>query len=288
MTEEIAATHEAEFVDITPEGNGKLRKRIIQEGTGDLISRYSDVSVHYTGRLHPSGTKFDSSLDRNKPLEFKVSEGRVIKGWDEGLVTMRVGEKAELLIDPEYGYGVEGNPPTIPPNSTLLFEVEVISSKPLEDPVSKKIADAAASKTSGNAYFTAGKYAEAAKAYRFGISRLEVTWSATPAEIPEINQLKLNLNSNLAACLLKTKNLKEAVEACDKALEVDVKNVKVLYRMGQAYSGLAMFDKAEEVLKQALEVAPKDAAVLQELASLSVKAKDLKDKEKAVYSRMFK
>ncbi|KAJ3037879.1 hypothetical protein HDU99_010370 [Rhizoclosmatium hyalinum] len=201
---------------------------------------------------------------------------------------MRVGEKAELLIDPEYGYGVEGNPPTIPPNSTLLFEVEVISSKPLEDPVSKKIADAAASKTSGNAYFTAGKYAEAAKAYRFGISRLEVTWSATPAEIPEINQLKLNLNSNLAACLLKTKDLKEAVEACDKALEVDVKNVKVLYRMGQAYSGLAMFDKAEEVLKQALEVAPKDAAVLQELASLSVKAKDLKDKEKAVYARMFK
>ncbi|KAI9341935.1 hypothetical protein BDR26DRAFT_836670 [Obelidium mucronatum] len=280
---------QSEFVNLTPDA--KLRKRVIQEGEGDLITPRSSVSVHYTGYLYvdgAKGAKFDSSLDRQRPLDFNVSEGRVIKGWDEGLLTMKVGEKAELLCDPDYAYGAEGNPPTIPANATLLFEVEVISSKPLEDPVAKKIVDATNSKVSGNASFAAGKYAEAAKAYRFGISRIEYTWGATPEEIKELNQLKLNLNSNLAASLLKTKDLKEALEACDKALEVDVKNVKVLFRMGQAYVGLAMFDKAEEVLKQALEIAPKDAAILQELANLSKREKELNDKEKNMYKAMFK
>ncbi|KAJ3009793.1 UNVERIFIED_CONTAM: hypothetical protein HDU68_002496 [Siphonaria sp. JEL0065] len=292
MTEELETATSAtvaEFVNLTEDG--KLRKKLIQEGEGDLITPRSSVSVHYTGYLWVNGakgTKFDSSLDRGRPLDFNVSEGRVIKGWDEGLVTMRVGEKAELLCEPDYAYGAEGSPPTIPANSTLLFEVEVVSCKPLEDPVSKKIVDATNSKVGGNASFTAGKYAEAAKAYRFGISRIESTWGATPEELKEINQLKLNLNSNLAASLLKTKDLKEAIEACDKALEVDLKNVKVLFRMGQAYVGLSLFDKAEEVLKQALEIAPKDAAILQELANLSKKEKELKDKEKNMYKAMFK
>lgn len=85
----------------------------------------SRVLVHYIGRL-PDGTKFDSSHDRGKPLDFVVGVGMVIKGWDEGIVQLKKGQKAVITCPPEYAYGARGVPGVIPPNSTLIFEVELI------------------------------------------------------------------------------------------------------------------------------------------------------------------
>lgn len=87
--------------------------------------RGQDVTVHYTGTLL-DGTKFDSSLDRGDPFTFKIGLGQVIKGWDEGVATMSVGEKAVFELPSDYGYGARGSPPDIPPNATLVFEVELI------------------------------------------------------------------------------------------------------------------------------------------------------------------
>ncbi len=91
------------------------------------------VSVHYTGRLE-NGTKFDSSLDRGQPFTFTLGAGMVIKGWDEGVLGMKVGEKKVLDISPEKGYGSQGVPDgrggyVIPPNSKLIFDVEVVDIK---------------------------------------------------------------------------------------------------------------------------------------------------------------
>ena len=86
------------------------------------------VSVHYTGTL-TSGSKFDSSLDRGRPFEFRLGAGQVIKGWDEGVAGMKVGGKRKLTIEPEKGYGARGFPPVIPANATLVFEVELLAVK---------------------------------------------------------------------------------------------------------------------------------------------------------------
>jgi peptidylprolyl isomerase len=97
----------------------------LKEGTGATARRESFVTVHYTGWLE-NGKKFDSSLDRKQPFSFPLGGGRVIKGWDEGVAGMKVGGKRKLIIPPQLGYGARGAGGVIPPNATLIFEVELL------------------------------------------------------------------------------------------------------------------------------------------------------------------
>ena len=95
-------------------------------GTGDSPKPGRNVTVHYTGTLE-NGTKFDSSVDKGQPYAFRIGTGAVIKGWDEGVMTMKVGGKRRLIVPANLGYGASGSPPKIPPNATLIFEVELLS-----------------------------------------------------------------------------------------------------------------------------------------------------------------
>ena len=97
-------------------------------GTGPSPLRGRTVTVHYTGMLE-DGTKFESSLDRGQPYDFRIGVGGVVKGWDEGIMTMRIGGRRRLIIPPDLGYGATGRPPLIPPNSTLIFDIELINVK---------------------------------------------------------------------------------------------------------------------------------------------------------------
>ena len=99
----------------------------VAEGSGATTQNGQMLTVHYTGTLQ-NGTKFDSSVDRGKPYQFRLGTGSVIKGWDEGLLGMKVGGKRKLTIPPTLGYGPRGTS-NIPPNSTLLFDVELIDAK---------------------------------------------------------------------------------------------------------------------------------------------------------------
>ena len=112
---------------ITTTSSGLQYKDLVL-GTGEAASAGRTAVVHYTGWLL-NGTKFDSSVDRGTPFEFALGAGRVIKGWDEGVTTMNVGGKRELIIPPDLGYGAQGAGGVIPPNATLKFEVELLELK---------------------------------------------------------------------------------------------------------------------------------------------------------------
>lgn len=114
-----------EGATITESGLGYI---MVKEGSGVQAEKGKTVSVHYTGKL-TDGTKFDSSLDRNQPIEFVLGEGRVIKGWDEGISYLKVGGKATFIIPSNLAYGERGAGGVIPPNATLIFDVELVDVK---------------------------------------------------------------------------------------------------------------------------------------------------------------
>lgn len=123
---------------VTACGGGGVEKEVLttesglqyvelEEGQGDSPGLGDTVVVHYTGWLE-DGTKFDSSLDRGEPFEFQIGMGEVIRGWDEGVATMKVGGKRKLIVPPDLAYGAEGYG-AIPPSATLTFEVELLDIK---------------------------------------------------------------------------------------------------------------------------------------------------------------
>ena len=128
---EAAAAREAEL-DKLATGFSKtdsgLRYQIIQKGDGKSAEKGKTVSVHYKGQL-ADGTVFDSSYKRNQPLDFTVGVGQVIPGWDEGIGLLQVGDKARLVIPSDLGYGSRGAGGVIPPDATLVFDVELMDVK---------------------------------------------------------------------------------------------------------------------------------------------------------------
>ena len=103
----------------------ELKIEVLQEGTGEEAKNGDNVSVHYVGTLQ-DGTKFDSSIDRGTPFSFDLGAGKVIKGWDLGVLGMKIGEKRKLTIPSNLAYGDDGIPDVIPPKATLIFEVELL------------------------------------------------------------------------------------------------------------------------------------------------------------------
>lgn len=125
-TPAAAPVAQAPLKEITTPSGLKYTDLVV--GTGPSPSPGQTVVVHYTGWL-TNGKKFDSSLDRGTPFQFAIGQRQVIRGWDEGVATMKVGGKRKLVIPPELGYGARGTGNSIPPNATLIFEVELLSIK---------------------------------------------------------------------------------------------------------------------------------------------------------------
>lgn len=272
------------FVNLTEDG--ALKKRIIKEGTGEYVPNGANVEVHYVGTLYSSGEKFDASRDRGTPFTFRIGQGQVIKGWDVGVKSMRVGELADLLCEPDYGYGARGSPPTIPPNSTLKFEVEVLGYEEVAETPQQHFAAAQKKREEGNALFRGQSIRAAKSAYSKALEHIDSSEGAGDGE--EIRKMKIAVLGNLSMCGLKLGETNAAVGWCQQVLALEPSNTKASYRLGQAYQALSEFDSAIEALNQGIKADEAGSGDLKTLMAHVRKAKmEAGKKEKAMYKNMF-
>jgi len=269
------------FVDIS--GDGGLMKKIIKEGTGEIPPSGVDIDCDYTGTLE-DGTKFDSSRDRGQHFNFTLGTGQVIKGWDTGFASMKVGEHAILRCSPEYGYGASGAGGTIPPNATLEFDVELYGFKEKKKEkwdmsLDEKKAEAMRNKDEGTALFKEKRFSEACENYEEAADFIE-----TEAELVE---LWVTCKLNAAQCCLSMQDFTRALDFCGAALTKDSNNVKGLYRRAVARNHLGLNEEALEDLKKAKDIDPENKSVIVEMKKSITAIKSAKAKERATYSNMF-
>lgn len=268
------------FIDIS--GDGGILKKIISEGTGATPQPNDEVEAHYTGTLD-DGTKFDSSRDRGKVFKFTIGKGQVIKGWDQGFASMKVGEKAILRCRSDYAYGDAGQGP-IPAGATLNFDVELLKTGPKPKELweysdEEKVVESQKFKESGTKHFQNKNYVDALKDYK--------TAADMAASIPEVADIWVSCKLNCALVCINTQQYPDAVGHASEILEKDGNNVKALYRRGVARNHLGLAEEALEDLNKAVEIDPENKAAKLEIVKSKKIIADAKKKAKAAYGNMF-
>lgn len=289
---------EDDLIDVSIAQDGGVKKRILQAAPEDARGPPPigfEVTAHYTGTLASDGSKFDSSVDRGKPFVFTIGQGQVIKGWDEGFASMKVGEKALLVIAPEYGYGEMGTPPKIPPKSTLHFEVELLDfqekMKPKNAMSQAERAEVANKlKSEGTDFFKAQKFQDAASKYELAAG-YAIEDGMEGDDIPdEERPLYVSCCSNAAMCYIKLKAWTDAVKACNKVMAIEsesTSNIKCLYRRGFARMNMGFLKEAKTDLMAAYKLDNANKDVRKALATLKKEMQKAKDKEKATFGGLF-
>lgn len=317
--ESVACSDEG-FVDISEEQDGGLLKKILVEGTGEeKPPSGAEVFVHYVGTLHEDGSLFDSSRDRGEEFDFEVGVGRVIKGWDVGICTMRKGEKAILRCASHYAYGERGSPPKIPGGATLNFEVELFRWRvqPGSMTAEERSQHAAAQKDLGNAAVKEQNWESAIEGYETGIQYVlfrhdhgggggggghshggmpcsgshgddDDDDDPPPAALgDEDRQLAVALLSNCAMAKLKVNDPEGAIGDCSRALALDADNVKALFRRAQGQLAKGNHEEATADASRVLELDPENKPAEQLKRSVADHIKKAKQKEKAMAAKMF-
>ena len=217
---------------------------VTEKGTGRKPKKGETVVVHYTGTL-TSGLKFDSSLDRGEPISFPLGAGRVIKGWDEGIAKLHIGDKAILVIPAKLGYGEKGAGGVIPPNAKLIFIVQLvdIQGPPLADMLL-------------NVYKTGGVTAMLTR-YR------EVKLGG----FKDVSHSESDLNG-LGYELLRQKKLADAIDVFKLVVEEYPKSANVYDSLGEAYVAAGQKQLAIETYEKALMIDPKYPSAIKALEKL--------------------
>jgi len=283
-------------IDVSIAQDGGIMKRIIKEapeGAAGPPPKGYEVTAHYTGTLASDGSKFDSSVDRGQPFKFTIGQGQVIKGWDEGFASMKVGEKAMLTIRSDYGYGKHGSPPKIPGDATLNFEVELLGFHEKEKQrwemnPEEKIEKAKKLKTDGTNLFMEKRFDEAANLYEEAAG-----WAFDDEDgefVPDDDkELYTSCWGNAAMCHINTSMWSDAISACNKVLQVEgyENNTKALYRRGLAYMRTGDLNASKVDLMAAYKTDNTNKDVRKAIAQLKEAQTEAKKKEKAAFGGMF-
>jgi peptidylprolyl isomerase len=241
--------------------------------------------------LGKDGSKFDSSRDRGKPFKFTIGQGMVIKAWDEGFASMKVGEHAILKVRSDYGYGDSGSPPKIPAKAELLFDVELLGFK--EKPKERwqmtseeRLEFANKIKADGTELFKKKNYSEAATKYE-DAAAYSVDEGISGDDIPEAERpLYVSCWSNIAMCYINMKEWADATHACNTVLAIgseEKTNIKALYRRGLARMKLGLYKEAKADLMDAYKIDNSNKEVRRAIKQLKEGVAESKKKEKATF-----
>ncbi|KAM5329671.1 inactive peptidyl-prolyl cis-trans isomerase FKBP6 [Glossophaga mutica] len=282
-------------------GDRGVLKDIIREGAGELVSPDASVLVKYSGYLEHMDKPFDSNCFRKTPRLMKLGEDITLWGMELGILSMRRGELARFLFKPAYAYGTLGCPPLIPPNSTVLFEIELLDfldsaesdkfcalSAEQQDrfPLQKVLKVAATEREFGNYLFRQNRFYYAKVRYKRALSLLRRR-SAPPEELHLVEAAKLLVLLNLSFTYLKLEQPARALHYGEQALIIDQKNAKALFRCGQACLIMTEYQKARDFLVRAQKEQPFNHDINNELKKLASCYRDYTDKEKEMCHRMF-
>ncbi|KAL6995332.1 peptidylprolyl isomerase, partial [Sarracenia purpurea var. burkii] len=279
-------------IDIT--GDYKVIKKILKEGEGTLTANEgAAVTIRYTAMLE-DGIVFEKKGFDEGPFEFITDEEQVIAGLDRGAATMKKREQAIFTITSEYGFGsteVKRDLAVVPPNSTLLYEVEMLDfvkeKAPWQMTSQERIKAAERKKEEGNLLFKNGKYQRAGKKYDKAADYISEDTPFGDSDQKLLKALRVSCWLNGAACTLKLNNFLEAIKLCSKVLEVECYNVKALYRRAQAYLETADLHLAELDIKKALEADPQNREVKLIQKNLKQFQVESNKRDVKLYSNMF-
>ncbi|XP_006889852.1 PREDICTED: peptidyl-prolyl cis-trans isomerase FKBP6 [Elephantulus edwardii] len=282
-------------------GDRGVLKDVLREGVGDLVTPDASVLVKYSGYLEHMDKPFDSNCYRKTPRLMKLGEDITLWGMELGLLSMRKGELARFLFKPSYAYGTLGCPPMIPPNSTVLFEIELLDfldsaesdkfcalSAEQQDqfPLQKVLKVAATEREFGNYLFRQNRFYDAKVRYKRALMLL--CRRAAPLEEQHlVEAARLLVLLNLSFTYLKLERPVIALRYGEKALTIDQKNAKALFRCGQACLLMTEYQKARDFLVRAQKEQPFNHDINNELKKLARYYRDYMDKEKEMCHRMF-
>ncbi|XP_049643853.1 inactive peptidyl-prolyl cis-trans isomerase FKBP6 [Suncus etruscus] len=282
-------------------GDRGVLKDVIREGSGELVTPDASVLMKYSGYLEHMDKPFDSNYCRKTPRLMKLGHDITLWGMELGLLSMRKGELARFLFTPPYAYGAMGCPPLIPPNSTVLFEIELLDfldsaesdkfcalSAGQQDqfPLQKVLKVAATEREFGNYLFRQNRFYDAKKRYKRALQLLQRR-SAPPGQQHLVESAKLLVLLNLSFTYLKLDQPPKALRYGEQALTIDHRNAKALFRCGQACHLMTEYQKARDFLVRAQKEQPFNHDINNELLKLASSYQDYVDKEKDMYHRMF-
>lgn len=252
---------EREVIKVTQDCG--VTKVVMREGTGEQPKDGDRVAVQYEGKLRSNGVRFDSSKNQEKPFEFTIGLGRVIRGWEIGVKSMKVGELSVFTITSEYGYGVQGKQPNIPPDATLVFEIELLEILKGPTKQEKAIAKATEECEQGIVAFREGRLEDALNSFCQGRLTLmfEGKDDSDPGYFaPEYGDIKLRLNRNLAVAYAKKGDYQQSHQYACEVLDFMPRDAKCLMKKLEAEIHMEKLEEARKTLDKALGVTHNDPA----------------------------
>ncbi|KAG8190375.1 hypothetical protein JTE90_022019 [Oedothorax gibbosus] len=276
--------------DLSPEEDGGIQRSIIIEGEGFATpSEGSNVEVHLVG-------KHDGKQFEERDVKFELSEGcevGVVNGIETALQKFNKGEKSKIVLAPKYAFGSSGNAELgVPPNATVEYEVTLKAFEKEKESwnmsIEEKIEQSEIAKSKGTNYFKDGKFEIASKQYKKITNFLHYETGAEEEKSEKSNSILNAGYLNLAACYLKLERYDEVVQSCEKALEIDPKNAKGLFRKGQAHLALKDYEQARNCFVKVLETDSTNKAAQKNLYVCKEFIRKQLESEKKMYQNMFK